>query len=127
MGLDVAETFFDSQVEFADNSIIAYVRKVDTTSEKFSMGKLAALNLAALRVLVIATGGFVATSAGAVDYRIGDLGVSRESAVRLAIEFAVKSYESKYLEMLYKLTAGAENIDSGDEVKSRYEESESEW
>ena len=120
MGFDVSEPVFDMQVKFADETIQGFVGNLDTSSKTFHIAKSCVLNLAGLRVLVIATGGTVTMAGGNVNYRLGDLSVSKGEVVRLAIEYALKNYEARYNEYLYKLTSGAINVDRSDAVKKQY-------
>jgi len=120
MGFDVSEPVFDMQVQFADETIQGFAGNLDTSSKTFYVAKSCALNLASLRVLVIATGGTVTMAGGNVNYRLGDLSVSKGDVVRLAIEYALKNYESRYIEYLYKLTSGAVIVDRTDAIRSQY-------
>jgi hypothetical protein len=121
MGLDVVEAVFDAQVKQADDVVKSYVGQLDTSTGKFSLAKACALNLAGLRVVVVASGGFVTMAAGNVNYSLGDISISKGEVVRLALEYAVKNYEARFNEFLFRITAGATVVDSSEEVRSRYE------
>jgi hypothetical protein len=120
MGFDISEPVFDMQIQFADETIQGFAGNLDTSSKTFHIAKSCALNLASLRVLVVATGGVVTMAGGNVNYRLGDLSVSKGEVVRLAIEYALKNYENRYSEYLYKLTSGAIGVDRTDSMRSQY-------
>jgi hypothetical protein len=90
-GLPVSQASFQAHVDFANlyvNSIVG----ADLTSDdpRYSWAKMAAFNLASLRVLVAASGGMLL---GAFDYRLGDLYITKASISRLSFEGAVKSFQ----------------------------------
>jgi hypothetical protein len=120
MGFDIAEAVFDMQVEVTDNTIKGFIGTIDTTTNKYLLAKSCALNLAGLRIIIVATGGVVTMAGGNVNYRLGDLSISKGEVVRLAIEYAVKNYETRYMEYLYKITSGATVIDRTSNIKSQY-------
>jgi hypothetical protein len=118
MGLTVSGSVFDAQVNYADNMLISYIGQIDVSSPKYQTAKLCGLNLAGLRIIVVATGGFVSGSLGALSYRLGDIYASKEESVRLAIDYAIKIYDANYRELLLRITGEARRIDS--DVKRSY-------
>lgn len=109
-GLTMSENIFEAQVDYADDVVKSYIGEQAKGSSKYTLGRLAALNLAALRIVVIATGGFVSGDVGALTYRLGDVMATREAGVRMAIENSLKSYEASFKEYLYRATAGATSV-----------------
>jgi hypothetical protein len=59
---------------------------------RYGWAKVAAINLASLRVLVAASGGMLL---GAFDYRLGDLYITKASIGRLAFDGAVKGFQDE--------------------------------
>ena len=97
-GLPVSQASFHAHVDFANlymNSIVG----ADLTSEdpRYSWAKMAAFNLASLRVLVAASGGMLL---GAFDYRLGDLYITKASISRLAFEGAAQNFRNDLLRVL---------------------------
>ena len=97
-GLPVAQASFQAHVDFANlyvNSIVG----ADLVSDnpRYSWAKMAAFNLACLRVLVAASGGMLL---GAFDYRLGDLYITKASVSRLSFEGAVKSFQDDLVRTL---------------------------
>jgi len=120
MGLDLVEAVFDAQIKNADDVIRGFVGQLDTNTGKYLLAKSCALNLASLRVLVVASGGFVTVAAGNVNYKLGDLAISKGEIVKAAVDYAVKNYEARYNEYLLKITSGANRIDSDYSDKYSY-------
>jgi len=119
--LNIDESVFDFQVENSDDVITGFVGQLDTNTGKYLLAKSCALNLASLRVLVVASGGFVTVAAGNVNYRLGDLAISKGEIVKAAVDYAVKNYEARYNEYLLKITSGATRIDSDYSDKYSYD------
>jgi hypothetical protein len=97
-GLPVYLTSFQAHVDHANlyvNSIVGSVLSV--SDQRYDWAKMAALELACLRVLVAASGGMLL---GAFDYRLGDLYITKASIGRLAFEGAVKGFHDDLLRML---------------------------
>jgi hypothetical protein len=97
-GLSVSQASFQAHVDFANlyvNSILG--DDLANNNQRYSWAKMAALNLAALRVLVAASGGMLL---GAFDYRLGDLYITKASVSRLAFEGAAQNFRNDLLRVL---------------------------
>lgn len=97
-GLPVAQTSFQAHVDFSNlyvNSIAG--QDLSVTEPRYGWAKMAALNLACLRILVAASGGLLL---GAFDYRLGDLYVTKASVGRLAFQNAVQGFHDDLLRVL---------------------------
>jgi hypothetical protein len=97
-GLPVSQASFQAHVDYANlyvNSIVG----ADLTADnpRYGWAKVAAINLACLRVLVAASGGMLS---GAFDYRLGDLYITKASIGRLGFEGAVESVRNDLLRAL---------------------------
>jgi hypothetical protein len=97
-GLSVSQTSFQAHVDYANlyvNSIVG----VDllASDPRYGWAKVAAINLACLRILVAASGGMLL---GAFDYRLGDLYITKASIGRLAFDGAVKGFQDELLRAL---------------------------
>jgi hypothetical protein len=97
-GLPVSQTSFQAHVDFANlyvNSIVG--QDLLATDPRYNWAKMAAFNLASLRVLVAASGGMLL---GAFDYRLGDLYITKASIGRLAFEGAAQGFRNDLLRAL---------------------------
>jgi hypothetical protein len=97
-GLPVSQAAFQAHVDYANlyvNSIVG--QDLVTTDQRYNWAKMAAFNLASLRILVAASGGMLL---GAFDYRLGDLYVTKASIGRLAFEGAVTGFRNDLLRAL---------------------------
>lgn len=115
-GLSVSLASFQAHADFANlyiNSIVG----ADLASDdpRYSWAKMAALNLAALRVLVAASGGLLL---GAFDYRLGDLYITKASISRLAFESATQGFRNDLLRVLvnFSTPCKAAEASSAEEV-----------
>jgi hypothetical protein len=109
-GLAVSQTALQVHVDYANlyvNSLVG--QSLTASDERFNWAKMAALNLACLRVLVAASGGLIL---GAFDYRLGDLYITKASAGRLAFETAVQALRDDLLRVMMNLASPAERFDS---------------
>jgi hypothetical protein len=97
-GLPVSQTSFQAHIDFANlyvNSIVG--QDLLATDPRYNWAKMAAFNLASLRVLVAASGGMLL---GAFDYRLGDLYITKASIGRLAFEGAAQGFRNDLLRAL---------------------------
>jgi hypothetical protein len=97
-GLPVSQASFQAHVDYA-NLYVNSIVDVDLSSSdaRYSWAKMAAFNLASLRILVAASGGMLL---GAFDYRLGDLYITKASIGRLAFEGAVQGFRNDLLRVL---------------------------
>lgn len=97
-GLPVSQASFQAHVDHANLYVYAMVGlDLAANDQRYNWAKMAALELACLRVLVAASGGMLL---GAFDYRLGDLYITKASISRLAFEGAVKGFQDDLLRML---------------------------
>jgi hypothetical protein len=97
-GLPVSQASFQAHVDYANLYVNAIVGADLTINEqRYNWAKMAAINLASLRILVAASGGMLL---GAFDYRLGDLYVTKASIGRLAFEGAVTGFRNDLLRVL---------------------------
>jgi uncharacterized YccA/Bax inhibitor family protein len=97
-GLSVSQASFEAHVSHANTYVNAIVGSdLNATSKRYDWAKLAALEMACLRILVAASGGMLL---GAFDYRLGDLYVTKASIGRLAFEKAVEGFKNDLAAML---------------------------
>jgi hypothetical protein len=97
-GLTVSQAAFQAHVDFANLYVNAVVGSdLANTDPRFNWAKMAALNLASLRIVVTASGGMLL---GAFDYRLGDLYITKASIVRFAFEHTVQAFRDELLRIL---------------------------
>jgi len=97
-GLPVSQASFLAHVDFANlyvNSIVG--QDLQTTDPRYNWAKMAALNLASLRILVAASGGMLL---GAFDYRLGDLFITNATIGRVAFQNAAQGFKDDLVRML---------------------------
>jgi len=97
-GLPVSQASFLAHVDFANlyvNSIVG--QDLQTTDPRYNWAKMAALNLASLRILVAASGGMLL---GAFDYRLGDLFITKATIGRVAFQNAAQGFKDDLVRML---------------------------
>ncbi len=109
-GLAVSQTTFQAHVDYANLYIYSLTgQELPLDDPRFNSAKMAALNLACLRVLVAASGGLLL---GAFDYRLGDLFITKSSASRLAFETAVQGFRDELLRVMVNLTLPVQCVNS---------------
>jgi hypothetical protein len=97
-GLLVSQASFQAHVDYTNlyvNSIVGV--DLSVSDPRYGWAKVAAINLACLRILVAASGGMLM---GAFDYRLGDLYITKASIGRLAFDGAVQSFQNELLRAL---------------------------
>ena len=97
-GLSVSQASFQAHVDFANlyvNSIVGM--DLANTDPRYNWAKMAALNLASLRILVAASGGMLL---GAFDYRLGDLFITKATIGRVAFQNAAQGFKDDLVRML---------------------------
>jgi hypothetical protein len=109
-GLTVSQTAFQAHVDYANLYIYSLTgQQLPSDDPRFNSAKMAALNLACLRVLVVASGGLLL---GAFDYRLGDLFITKSSASRLAFETAIQGFRDELLRVMVNLASPVQGFDS---------------
>jgi hypothetical protein len=115
-GLPVSQASFQAHIDYANlyvNSIVG--QDLLATDPRYNWAKMAAFNLASLRILVAASGGMLL---GAFDYRLGDLYITKASIGKLAFEGAVQGFRNDLLRVLvnFALPVKAAEASAKDEV-----------
>lgn len=109
-GLAVSQTCFQAHVDYANLYIYSLTgQELPLEDPRFNWAKMAALDLACLRVLVAASGGLLL---GAFDYRLGDLFITKSSACRLAFETSVQGFRDEMLRVMVNLTSPVQCVNS---------------
>jgi hypothetical protein len=100
-GLTVTEETLEAHTAYANNYINGLLPNLETTDQRYSLAKLAAINIASLRVLVVASGGSLG---GAYDYFLGDLRVTRAAPYAAAITRTLEGLKTDLLKMITNLS-----------------------
>jgi hypothetical protein len=101
-GLTIAEASVQAHVDFANTYINALLgRDLTTDDPKYPVARMAALDLACMRILVVSSGGAMI---GAFDYFLGDLRVARAGPYAEAIERTIKGFQEDFVRQLVNLT-----------------------
>jgi len=100
-GLTIAEASVQAHVDFANTYVNALLGRDLTSSDpKYPIAKMAALDLACIRILVVSSGGAMI---GAFDYTLGDLRVARAGPYAEAIERTIKGFHEDFVRQLVNL------------------------
>jgi hypothetical protein len=104
-GLTISENTFQAHVEYANTYVESLLGcSLNQTDPRFPTAKMAALDLACLRVLVVSSGGAMT---GAFDYFMGDLRVARAGPYAEAIERTIRGLREDFHRQLVNLTKPA--------------------
>jgi len=100
-GLTIAESSVQAHVDFANTYVNALLgRDLTADDPKYPIAKMAALDLACMRILVVSSGGAMI---GAFDYFLGDLRVARAGPYAEAIERTIKGFQEDFIRQLVNL------------------------
>ena len=93
-GLNIQEASMQAHVDYA-NSYVNALLGVDLSSSdpKYPFAKMAALDMACMRILVVSSGGALV---GAYDYFLGDLRVARAGPYAEAIERTIRGFHEDF-------------------------------
>jgi hypothetical protein len=118
-GLTIHEASFQAHLDFANTYINALLgRDLTEDDPKYPIAKMAVIDLACLRILVVSSGGAMI---GAFDYFLGDLRVSRAGPYAEAIERTVKGFQEDLVRQLVNLTSPVKTAEaSASEEVPRY-------
>lgn len=108
-GLSILVSAIQAHVDYANsyiNSILG--RDLATSDPSYPIAKLAALDLACIRVLVVSMGGSLV---GAFDYFLGDLRVARAGPYKEAIAATLQGFKDDLSRQLVNLTPVAVTFD----------------
>jgi hypothetical protein len=101
-GLTITEASFQAHLDFANTYINALLgRDLTTDDPKYPIAKMAVIDLACLRILVVSSGGAMI---GAFDYFLGDLRVARAGPYAEAIERTIKGFQEDFIRQMVNLT-----------------------
>jgi len=101
-GLTITEASFQAHLDFANTYINALLgRDLTTDDPKYPIAKMAVIDLACLRILVVSSGGAMI---GAFDYFLGDLRVARAGPYAEAIERTIKGFQEDFIRQIANLT-----------------------
>jgi hypothetical protein len=101
-GLTITEASFQAHLDFANTYINALLgRDLTTDDPKYPVAKMAVIDLACLRILVVSSGGAMI---GAFDYFLGDLRVARAGPYAEAIERTIKGFQEDFIRQMANLT-----------------------
>ena len=101
-GLTLNETALQAHVDYANTYITALNGSLlDPTDQRYPHAKIAALDLACLRALVISSGGSLV---GAYDYFLGDLRVARTAPYAAALARTIQGLSDDLQKQLVNLT-----------------------
>ena len=101
-GLTITEASVNAHVDFANTYVNALLgRDLAVDDPKYNIAKLAALDLACMRILIVSSGGAMI---GAFDYFLGDLRVARAGPYAEAIERTIKGLTEDLMRQIVNLT-----------------------
>jgi hypothetical protein len=101
-GLTLNQTALQAHVDYANTYIIALTGGLLTlTDQRYPHAKIAALDLACLRALVISSSGSLV---GAFDYFLGDLRVARTAPYAAALQRTIQGLSEDLHKQLVNLT-----------------------
>jgi len=101
-GLTIAEASFQAHLDFANTYINALLgRDLTADDPKYPIAKMAVIDLACMRILVVSSGGAMI---GAFDYFLGDLRVARAGPYAEAIERTIKGFQEDFVRQMVNLT-----------------------
>jgi len=101
-GLTISEASFQAHLDFANTYINALLgRDLATDDPKYPIAKMAVIDLACMRILVVSSGGAMI---GAFDYFLGDLRVARAGPYAEAIERTIRGFQEDFVRQLVNLT-----------------------
>jgi len=102
-GISIAESSFQAHTDFANTYINAVLgADLNTADYRYMFAVMAAKDLAAMRVLIVSSGGALI---GAFDYFLGDLRVARSGPYAAAIERAITGFRDDFARQMLNLAA----------------------
>jgi len=109
-GLTITAQSMQAQTDYANAYIIGFLGTVlSTTDYRYVFARQAAVDLAALRTLVIASGG---SMTGAYDYFLGDLRISRAGPFATAVKNTVEDLHLDLQRQMMNFTTPAKVADA---------------
>jgi hypothetical protein len=109
-GLTIAQATIQAHVDFANNYINAILGTDLLTSDpKYPIAKIACLDLACVRVLVVSSGGSLV---GAYDYFLGDLRVTRAGPYAIALQRTIDGLKEDLVKQIVNLAPVIQTADA---------------
>jgi hypothetical protein len=109
-GLTIAQATIQAHVDFANNYINAILGTDLLTSDpKYPIAKIACLDLACVRVLVVSSGGSLV---GAYDYFLGDLRVTRAGPYASALQRTIDGLKEDLVKQIVNLAPVIQTADA---------------
>lgn len=100
-GLTIAAATFQAHTDFANTWVNAILgADLASTDPKYPIAKLAALDIAVIRILVVSSGGALV---GAYDYFLGDLRVSRAGPYASAVQRTIEGMKEDLIRQVVNL------------------------
>lgn len=109
-GLSILGPTMQAHTDYA-NTYINGLLGIDlqTTDPRYSLAKLAALNVACLRVLVVSSGGSLV---GAFDYFLGDMRVIRHGPYAAALLRTIQGFKEDLVKIMTNLITPVKTADA---------------
>ena len=101
-GVEISKTSLEAHASYANDYVTQYTGNIDQTSSNWIYGKLAALNLAAMKVIIIISGG---AFENAFNFRLGEFTVNRDPQLRQLLANSLKIFQEEFKRALDRLTS----------------------
>jgi len=101
-GIEISKSSLEAHASYANDYVTQYTGNIDQTSSNWIYGKLAALNLAAMKVIVIISGG---AFENAFNFRLGEFTVNRDPQLRQLLANSLKVFQEEFRRALNRLTS----------------------
>jgi len=100
-GLTIAQATMQAHTDYANTYINGLLPNLLTTDTRYPLAKLAALNIACLRVLVVSSGGSLT---GSFDYFLGDMRIMRNAPYGAALLRTIAGLKADLVNMITNLS-----------------------
>ena len=101
-GLSILDATMQAHTDYANTYINGILgRSLATTDPIYPLAKLAALNVACLRILVISSGGVLV---GGFDYFLGDMRVIRHAPYAAALQRTIQGLKEDLVKMMTQIS-----------------------
>jgi len=100
-GISISKSSLEDHASYANEYVSEYAGEIDETSPNWIYAKLAALNLAAIKVLILITGG---AFENAFNFRLGEFTVNRDPQLKQLLANSLKVFQDEFRHALSKLT-----------------------
>ncbi|MGA3192469.1 MAG: hypothetical protein ABSD73_08160 [Candidatus Bathyarchaeia archaeon] len=109
-GLSILDATMQAHTDYANTYINGMLgRDLATTDPLYPIAKLAAVNVACLRVLVISSGGVLV---GAFDYFLGDMRVIRHAPYAAALQRTIQGLKDDLVKMMINIATPVKTGDA---------------